>query len=69
MTVPLGGWTVYGAMRLAWHFGLLKPETPREGSDVIALTALRFLRDTGAEWAQLNKDEQALWSRAAGQPW
>ncbi|MGP0100289.1 MAG: hypothetical protein ACLPUT_01530 [Solirubrobacteraceae bacterium] len=68
-TVPIGGWTVYGAMRLAWHFGLLKPESSRDDGDAIGLAALRFIHDAGATWEQLNTDEKALWSRAAGQPW
>jgi hypothetical protein len=27
-TIPIGGWTAYGAMRLAWHFGLLQAREP-----------------------------------------
>lgn len=48
-TVPIGGWTVYGAMRLAWHFGLLKPESPRKDGDAIGLAALRFASDARLE--------------------
>jgi|HubBroStandDraft_4_1064222.scaffolds.fasta_scaffold100218_1 hypothetical protein len=68
-TVPIGGWTVYGAMRLLWHFGLLKPERSGSDGDAIGIAALRFIRDAGARWEQLNADEVALWNRAAGQPW
>jgi hypothetical protein len=68
-TVPVGGWTVYGAMRLIWNFGLLKPETPRADADVIGLAALRFVRDIGGSWELLRIDEKALWNRAAGQKW
>jgi hypothetical protein len=68
-TIPVGGWTVYGAMRLAWHFGLLKADSPRDDADAIGLAALRFVRDAGCGWAQLNVDEQALWNRVAGDGW
>jgi hypothetical protein len=68
-TIPIGGWTVYGAMRLARHFSLLKPESPRDDGDAIGLAALRFIRDRGGRWEQLNPDEKVLWNRAAGQPW
>ena len=68
-TIPVGGWTVYGAMRLAWHFGLLKPGTHRAAADAIGLAALRFVRDSGCPWERLRMDEQALWNRAAGEEW
>jgi hypothetical protein len=65
----LAGWTVYGAMRLSWHFGLLKPDSPQSDGDAIGTAGLRFIRDAGARWEQLNTDEMALWNRCAGQPW
>ncbi len=68
-TIPIGGWTVYGAMRLAWNFGLLKPESPRKDGDAIGLAALRYIRGGGASWERLRTDEKALWSRAAGEQW
>jgi hypothetical protein len=67
--IPVGGWTVYGAMRLAWHFGLLKADSPRDDADAIGLAALQFVRDGGCRWEQLNMDERALWNRAAGHGW
>jgi hypothetical protein len=68
-TIPIGGWTVYGAMRLTWHFGLLKAEPPHDKADVIGVAALEFVRDTGGTWERLNIDEKTLWNRAAEQEW
>jgi hypothetical protein len=68
-TIPIGGWTVYGAMRLAWHFGLLKPESPQRDGDAIGTAALQFIRDAGARWEQLSIDEKTLWNRTVGRPW
>jgi hypothetical protein len=67
--LPVGGWTVYGAMRLAWHFGLLKPETPLADADALGLAALQFVHGIGGTWENLNIDERALWNRASAQPW
>jgi hypothetical protein len=67
--LPVGGWTIYGAMRLAWHFGFLKPETPRADADALGLPALQFVRGMGGTWEHLNIDEKALWDRASTQPW
>jgi hypothetical protein len=66
---PVGGWTVYGAMRLTWHFGFLKPEAPRRDADALGLAALEFIRGVGCTWEHLNIDEKALWNRASTQAW
>jgi hypothetical protein len=68
-TDPVGGWTSYGAMRLAWHFGLLANDEPQADLDAIGLTALSFLRNTGTAWDHLTVAEKALWNRVAAEPW
>jgi hypothetical protein len=69
IALPVGGWTLYGAMRLMWHFGLLKPATPRADADALGLAALEFVRGTGCAWERLTVDEKALWNRAATYAW
>lgn len=68
-TVPVGGWTVYGAMRLIWHFGLADPDVPQADSDAISMAALQFLHDSGYPWMRLNMYEQAIWRRVDGREW
>ncbi len=68
-TIPVGEWTVYGAMRLIWHFGLLKADESCPRADAIGLAALTFLRDRGDSWDHLRLDEKALWSRVAARAW
>jgi hypothetical protein len=68
-TIPIGGWTVYGAMRLTWHFDLLTADGSGPDADQIGLEALLFLRDRGDAWDRLSLDEKALWNRTAGQAW
>lgn len=68
-TVPIGGWTAYGAMRLVWHFGLEDPDVPQADSDAISMAALQFLRDSGYPWMRLSVYEQAIWRRIDGREW
>jgi hypothetical protein len=68
-TVPIGGWTVYGAMRLISHFGLADPDVPQADSDAISMAALQFLHDSGHSWEHLNLREMAFWRRIAGREW
>jgi hypothetical protein len=68
-TVPVGGWTVYGAMRLIWHFGLAEPDVPQADSDEISMAALQFLHGLGCPWERLNMREMAYWRRLAGREW
>jgi hypothetical protein len=68
-TVPIGGWTVYGAMRLAWNFGLADPDVPQADSDAISMAALQFLHDSGYPGERLNPREMAFWRRTAGREW
>ena len=68
-TVPIGGWTVYGAMRLIWHFGLADPDVPQADSDAISMAALQFLHDSGCPWERLNLREMAFWRRIANREW
>lgn len=68
-TVPIGGWTVYGAMRLIWHFGLADPDVPQADSDAISMAALQFLRDSGFPWMRLKVHEQVAWRRIDGREW
>lgn len=68
-TIPIGGWTVYGAMRLIWHFGLMKPGEPQADADAIGLAALRFIRGSGFGWERVRMDERALWIRVEGHEW
>ena len=68
-TVPIGGWTVYGAMRLIWHFGLADPDVPQTDSDAISMEALQFLHGLGCPWDRLNLRERAYWRRVAGREW
>ena len=68
-TVPIGGWTVYGAMRLVWHFGLADLDVPQADSDAISMAALQFLHDSGCPWERLNLRERAYWRRVAGRDW
>jgi hypothetical protein len=65
-TLPKGGWTVYGASRLIWHFGLADPDLPHPDADAIRLAALQFVHDTGYGWQHLNLQEQGFWRRAVG---
>jgi hypothetical protein len=67
--IPIGGWTAYGAMRLAWHFGLLRAGTHHADADAIGLAALEFVRNSGAAWNRLNLDEKDLWNRVAARQW
>jgi hypothetical protein len=67
--IPVGGWTVYGAMRLAWNFGLMKAEPHYADADAIGLAALHFVRDAGYGWEHLSLDEKALWRRAVAEEW
>jgi hypothetical protein len=68
-TVPVGGWTAYGAMRLVMHFGLVQSDAPHADSDAISMAALQFLRDSGYSWDRLSLNERSVWQRAAGQEW
>lgn len=68
-TVPVGGWTVYGAMRLIWNFGLAEPDVPQADSDLISITALQFLRDSGYPRERLTPRDMAFWRRLAGRDW
>lgn len=68
-TVPIGGWTVYGAMRLIWHFGLADPDVPQADSDAISMAALQFLYDSDYPWMRLRVHEQAIWRRIDGREW
>jgi hypothetical protein len=68
-TDPIGGWTSYGAMRLAWHFGLLANDEPQADLDAIGYTALSFLRNRGTAWDHLAVAEKGLWNRVAAEPW
>ena len=69
VTIPIGGWTVYGAMRLIWNFGLAEPDVPQADSDAISMAALQFLHDSGYPWVRLTLREMAYWRRIAGQEW
>jgi hypothetical protein len=66
--LPVGGWTVYGAMRLIMHFGI-KPETPHAGADAIRMAALQFLRDSGYGWERLTPNEIEIWNRIGRELW
>ncbi len=68
-TVPIGGWTVYGAMRLIWHFGLADPDVPQADSDAISMAALQFLHDSGYPRERLTPRDMAFWRRLAGREW
>jgi hypothetical protein len=68
-TVPIGGWTVYGAMRLIWNFGLADPDVPQADSDAISMAALQFLHDCGYPQERLSPREMAFWRRIAGREW
>jgi hypothetical protein len=68
-TTPIGGWTSYGAMRLLWHFGFLGTDDPQPDRDIIGLVGLRFIRERGASWEQLNMAEKALWQRIGEESW
>jgi hypothetical protein len=65
-TLPLGGWTAYGAMKLIWHLGLTDPDVPHEDADSIRLAALQFVRGSGYGWEHLTLQERAFWQRAVG---
>lgn len=69
VTVPIGGWTVYGAMRLIWNFGLADPDVPQSDSDAISMTALQFLHDSGYPEERLSPRDMAFWRRIAGRDW
>lgn len=68
-TVPIGSWTVYGAMRLIWNFGLADPDVPQADSDMISMTALQFLHDSGYPQERLTPRDLAFWRRLAGREW
>ncbi len=68
-TVPIGGWTVYGAMRLIWNFGLAEPDVPQADSDAISMAALQFLHDSGCPRERLTLREMKFWRRLAGREW
>jgi hypothetical protein len=68
-TIPTGGWTVYGAMRLLWHFGLIEPDKASADLLAIATAALQFLRSSGATWQQLATVEKQLWAQISAEEW
>jgi hypothetical protein len=68
-TVPIGGWTVYGAMRLIWNFGLAEPDVPQADSDAISMAALQFIHDSGYPRERLTPRDLAFWRRLAGREW
>jgi hypothetical protein len=68
-TVPIGSWTAYGAMRLIWNFGLADPDVPQADSDMISMTALQFLHDSGYPQERLTPRDLAFWRRLTGREW
>jgi len=68
-TIPAGGWTAYGGMRLIMHFGLVAPDSPNADSDAISMAAFQFLRDSGYGWDRLSPNEKSVWQRMAGHEW
>jgi hypothetical protein len=68
-TVPIGGWTAYGAMRIIWHFGLADTDVPQADADAISVAALDFLHDSGCPWERLSQPERECWQRIVGREW
>ena len=69
VALPVGGWPVYGAMKLV--LDIIDPQLDQPDFNAIVLAGLQFLRSHGVPGNRLSLNEMRLWHRSQGEdtPW